>query len=134
MQVDLALLLWNWKDSSRKEQSACIHHKQTTSSICLHALQADATFSSCSQLVKVLWNEEFAMLWPQLASCTEPESLKPIASPLQQSLRKQAAHFVTCAYSTMRAAQASEMLGLDHEQLVTGALTSNSRSAYNPLD
>ena len=85
-------------------------------------MQEDVTFAQCVQLVKALWNQEFASAWPLLRGMSWPEPLQAMRPHLERAVRRHASDFVARAYAVVTVVHAARALGLDEAEVPSGAL------------
>lgn len=63
------------------------------------------------------------MAWPVMREMAWPEALQGMRPHLEQAIRRQASDFIARAYSVVTVAHASQALGLDEADAVSGTST-----------
>jgi hypothetical protein len=72
-------------------------------------------------LVKLIWNREYAQVWPHLKDSIWSGPSIPLVQALSDTLHEQVADAISNAYSCIRLKRACELLGTGEEALVQGA-------------
>lgn len=83
-------------------------------------VQEDPAFQQGGVLLRLLWNREWAQVWPALAQ-PWPEELAPAATKLKAVLRERALGYIRKGYSVISVTNASTLLGVSPEELAAGA-------------
>ena len=83
-------------------------------------MQSQQEFKQCIQLVKLLWNREFAAAWPVLRDAKWSDTAQPMAQQLESALQQRVVSFINKAYTSIRVDNACSLLGAKREDMLQG--------------
>lgn len=87
---------------------------------CNLCTQSKPDFKRCSQLLKLLWNREYAAAWPVLRGQPWPDAVQPMVQQLDGALQQRVVSFINKAFSSIRVDNACSLLGAHREELLQG--------------
>lgn len=85
-------------------------------------MQESNEFKAACELVKIVWNREYALAWRILGSDVWTASLKPFVDAVALSLRARVVADISQAYSSISMKRACDLLGMEAEALLAGVL------------